>query len=439
MPEGSRERKSIGYDAFSVEQREGHRGYDILSDPEARERIKKRMLAFSMAIHDRGVESLVFLDRSARPLSWMFKDLWKRLYPTTASPDIHFVNIGTPSVLHGGQLGTTSYSSLDSRTSERLRQRIYDLPESDDWIRPEEIPQPWQQDAQSRAPEQTELKKLFKKQFDEKDVLIVDDLAASGRSQMVALALLSQAFPKAKAWQSGTFFRSEIGGSLLMDEKIDKKQLPWFREEGLAGVLELPDEDQHLLSAPITEAAAANIRKHLETRVRTYVEKGLELVPESLKLLQEFRSFVLPLAEGEMRSHLEELLKERQVFLEEFQKEKSLESLDWKRGKQLWQEIVQCLIESKLLEHEGVAERLGNLNTGSPEYSSISWALPVQAVLDQYKDIGKLRERSLTLRRELKQLAEEVLDHKQARGLLLVCRGRTPYLSACRTLNVRPG
>ena len=291
----------MGMEFGYVPELEKQPTYEILSNPETRERLKERMERFVEVVHDRKVDALVFLDRSARPLSWMFQDLWNGMYQEEKKPDVKYVNIGTSSHVHDGVahlLRSRYWGSYDhgtvGSTSDLLRHTVIDAEEKDVWFQTNQIPREWQNSMVEYMEVSEELQKIFQKSFDGKSVLIVDEMGASGKSQMAALGFFTLAFPDARKWEATSLFYSRQfhypkndGESSGINE--DRQIIPWLQELGMAGVLELPDEtllsgtisNEHIqkiipLVQNITNDLQENIKKFNFSEDRKHLEKNLE-------------------------------------------------------------------------------------------------------------------------------------------------------------------
>ena len=119
---------------------------------------------------------VVFLDKSARPYSYLFKERWKALYPDSEVPQIRFANIGT-------EKDKRDYSPYKSNPED--------------------------------------LRKIFgSKQFSGKRILIADDFVFSGLTLKYAKQLFSTAFPESAYVGSGSFYSS------LERADLDVKPLP---------------------------------------------------------------------------------------------------------------------------------------------------------------------------------------------------------------------
>lgn len=67
--------------------------YKILSNPNQREVIKRR--AIDLAHSARSAQTVIFLDRSARPLAHLMRQVFPIVYPDAELPKIKFLNIGS--------------------------------------------------------------------------------------------------------------------------------------------------------------------------------------------------------------------------------------------------------------------------------------------------------------------------------------------------------
>lgn len=216
----------------------------ILTEAKGREQIKNRMDRFVETVRDRKIDTLVFLDKSARPLSWLFRDLWKQKFPEDDRPEIKYVNIGwNEEGIHEGP------SELPSRGRDQLIKHHEVFPliqksaEQDNWWTEESVPAAVWNKVPSSSQNARILKKLFGDQFKDKSILIVDEVSYSGTSQLFAQKCFLEAFPDAKDIQSmNLFYGGQVDGGL-----------PFVRSRvGRSGVMEM-DADS-LLASPITEA-----------------------------------------------------------------------------------------------------------------------------------------------------------------------------------------
>ena len=383
--------------------------FEILSDPETREDIRERMVRFLRAVHDRKVDTLVFLDRSARPLSWLFRAMWKREYPEENVPDVKFVNIGTATETHAGQSSVLSKSEKDVSTFEARWERIWESVHEEKWLAPEEIPRSWMQIIRERGDWADSLARTFPDAFSDRDVVLVDEIGCSGRTQMTALALFAQTFPKARKIEAATFLQSKGG------EWNDKKLIPWFREEGMAGVLEIPDVES-LQSASLSRESVFRIRTDLEVRIARIEHEGLALVSTGLDAIASLEAALSEIfsADQVLRDRLRVLVERWKAMHEECVARGTIRPYSIQLESGIWIEAIRAVRDS---------ERYG---FGKAGFDGTSWkqfnqmmqavlegpsklahrAAKLRAAIDAHADLPALIARSKQLRREMEELAK---------------------------------
>lgn len=136
------------------------------------------------AIRDKHIDTIIFTDKSARPLSWVFMRAWRELYPNERSPEIRFLNIGaekTPS----------DFPDIITKplpTSEKIKKYAAEAIE------------------QFRIDKQ--LKKLYQGRGFEKGkrIIVVEEQVGTGLSCQIVKQGLERAFPKSRV----TLFDAEI-------------------------------------------------------------------------------------------------------------------------------------------------------------------------------------------------------------------------------------
>ncbi len=152
------------------------------------------------------VDAVIWLDKSARPLAWLTKDLWP-LLATDADgkvpemPEFKFVNIDrnqwTSSINPEGQ-GMSNVSKIDESIIRSLRSVFLSNPSDRRDGLVESI---------DDAPTQ----------FDGKTVLIVDEVLSTGRTLDYATKFFSRAFPEAKIasthWMGGLVGKGRAVGN----------------------------------------------------------------------------------------------------------------------------------------------------------------------------------------------------------------------------------
>ena len=82
-----------GIDYFAkIEKNAGMYRYTVEHfEPEARKEYMEEGAEFLIDAREKGVETIVFMDRSARPLAGFFRALWKRLWPDERPPEMKFM------------------------------------------------------------------------------------------------------------------------------------------------------------------------------------------------------------------------------------------------------------------------------------------------------------------------------------------------------------
>jgi|GEM_PF-6842253 len=67
--------------------------FDAISEY-SQEQLARRIVDLTEEVADQRPDTLVFLDKSARPVSWGLRAAWPLLFPEQALPQIKFVNVG---------------------------------------------------------------------------------------------------------------------------------------------------------------------------------------------------------------------------------------------------------------------------------------------------------------------------------------------------------
>ncbi|MFH1712093.1 MAG: hypothetical protein ABH846_02555, partial [Patescibacteria group bacterium] len=72
--------RRAGKPSFKEVVQEEVKKQEYLPEGEFRERLLRRAIEVTEQIHDKGFDLVVFMDKSDRPLSWMFRKIWKEKY-----------------------------------------------------------------------------------------------------------------------------------------------------------------------------------------------------------------------------------------------------------------------------------------------------------------------------------------------------------------------
>ncbi|OGH58891.1 MAG: hypothetical protein A2725_04040 [Candidatus Magasanikbacteria bacterium RIFCSPHIGHO2_01_FULL_33_34] len=102
---------------------------------------------FVVDIYSKNIDTIIFIDRSARPLAGFFREIWRRIYPDKKIPEMKFILIN---ILHG-----------ISTDPDKIRETFNN----------------------------------FKGDFNGKKVLIVDEIVESGETIQYTSDAMSDAFP----------------------------------------------------------------------------------------------------------------------------------------------------------------------------------------------------------------------------------------------------
>ncbi len=195
--------------------------FELIENPEFRKLLKHRVDQLVDRVHNQHDDCVVFLDKSARPISWLFKALWANRFPADSLPQLRFINVGT-----GHQARTE----------------------------PGRIP------AMDQEQADYQLQQTFGNQFDDKSVLIVDEVRASGQSAASAENIMRHAFSKAKQINHTFIFdASEVG------------YVPWMI---MPGVLNIVDLDDELLVRRLDEQELENLKDRIASHVTSELHRA---------------------------------------------------------------------------------------------------------------------------------------------------------------------
>lgn len=153
-PQAEKKEREAGGDYFAKIEEGMLRRTKEDFEPSLRKEYIEEGAEFLIDSRNKGVQTMVFMDKGARPLAGFFRALWRRLWPDESPPDMKFM---VSSRLY------VNYGPLDV--------------------------------ARAFAP--------AKDAFENKTVLLVDEVVASGATLEFAKQLLSEAFPKAKILKGG--------------------------------------------------------------------------------------------------------------------------------------------------------------------------------------------------------------------------------------------
>ena len=205
-------------------------------------------------------DTVIFLDKSARPLAWLTKELWDQMAPEPGSdeippmPDFKFLNIDREqwvNIVDEQGVGHVDVSKVDPGIIRSLRS-VFVTP-------------------QHKQEGLTERVDSAPTELDGKNVMVVDEVFSSGRTLNIATQLIRRAFPSASI--GGEYWMQKIATKGAATGNAD---LPvWYKsdEESGRGVGNRQAEKRHA-SSNITQRLGAWF---LSTRFPKPDEAALQL------------------------------------------------------------------------------------------------------------------------------------------------------------------
>lgn len=261
---------------------------------------------------------VVWLDKSARPLAWLTRDLWPTLaadaegaVPTM--PQMRFVNIDREQWLSTVDPAGTNKMNVDAVHPDIIRslrsifvQDKSALPETIDDTRIDDM--------------ETEL--------DGKTVLIVDEVRSSGRTLEIARKFFERAFPDASV--ATTHW---MGGSALKGGASGNADLPvWYRSDTELG-RGVGDRDTHLSQKSPNRIQNLG-RWFLSTKLRGPDSLSSQLRTELKQLAEDVREhkvLVVPSIDREIDDVAERAQRLNDMTLPEYREERQKNQLDTAR------------------------------------------------------------------------------------------------------------
>lgn len=387
--------------------------YEILANPDARGRLKERVRSLTEQIHDRRIGAVVFLDKSARPFSWMASEIWKKRYEGEKMPEVRFLNMGTASYENDGAarrlIGKASeipwYLSGDVARNVGAR----DLMNPDAWLSAADVPGQWQERIVEHVEELARLEETYRKSFDGRDVLIVDDFVATGQSILAALAVMNAAFPRAEFRATALFKSAGIG------KAADRARVPWLSVPGMSGVLELPESN--LVSARMTEADVERVRARLRDKLQECMREPLY----AMERFEETRDRFFALAESlseKIGSRAVDALRARAEVVGGFVQKIRMEGTPEAVPSEAFEKACSDLFTAAYAirnglsadEYDAMQRRVSDFSSAVPRgYPGFESACDIAWLLgpDGYASMPELLRRARQLRAEVTQLANE--------------------------------
>jgi len=199
--------------------------YEILKSPEDRMRYLQLTDNLVREMVENKTDTVIFFDKSARPVAWMIRQFWDQLAPppkpgqkTRKQPDIKFLNVDREQ--WGAITGRTEDGMVD--VDEIPQERITEL-----------------QQVMSSVPS-TGLEKGVEPDPDKswlagKHVMVVDEVRVSGDTLHMSQRILKRAFPEAEeivpvAWMEGQPVIDPRSG-----QRANKNNPIWYTETKVTG------------------------------------------------------------------------------------------------------------------------------------------------------------------------------------------------------------
>lgn len=224
--------------------------FSRLNNREWRREVLERVDQLIDQIKKNDIQELIFLDKSARPLSWLLRNRWEHIDKKSKPPKIKYIDLGLRE-RKGDQLGEETvieqiskeadalYESIDKDKRERYcddndwaiwKKNSFAQGEDVDgeiWMSRKHISKLYQ-DVVKRHPKLVE---QIRTRYGDKlgKTLIIDDLLFSGGTLRAAVAIFTEAYPEADVF--GVHFFNQ-------NAKRPQTQIPWFKNQRMVGVQE---------------------------------------------------------------------------------------------------------------------------------------------------------------------------------------------------------
>lgn len=283
--------KKIFVDALGREQHEVT--YTLLEDEKTRERLLVRMDALIDEVQSRNTDAVVFLDRSARPLSWLMKERFRMRFPDQQVPEMKFMNIHPEKAPH--TRGSIHEMDLDKSAT------------SDEWLEIDDIPKATQKFyVKSEAPAVRALQRRLGPQLAGKHVLVIDELVTSGHTLTASMVLLRAAIPEIAGVAGKPFFTQQVDCDLY-----PTKCIPWYTEKAAPGIME--SKNVAGFSVPVNSAGldawhetelAKDIKREGASFPDFYADEADEIFATLPVLTEAYASHYGAMSADEQSTHL---------------------------------------------------------------------------------------------------------------------------------------
>ena len=209
--------------------------------------MKERTKELVERIANEDVRLVVFLDRSARPVSWMLRAAWNEFADGNPMPKIKFANIGSEKKDVVGYVTPPRPYNFNTK-------KVYEEVARDYWGKlggSEEYIEKMKRDVGGLFPQKRDAQWRYSSQ--EGEILIVDDSACSGFTLELAAGFFQNHFPQAYV-NTYSFLRREDAALFKNNELGPEKlwqgvYLPWNTDKTLT-LLEEREDSKKITATP---------------------------------------------------------------------------------------------------------------------------------------------------------------------------------------------
>ncbi len=362
--------------------------WTVLKNPEYRQWLRDRMRRCITEIQRIQPETIVFLDKSARPLAWLLSGMWPK---GVQKPNIRFLNIGYPGVHPTADNLAYREKLFDFLLAEETRSpqlaKLFQKREkysySPRFVSGNEfvpgLPKPLFASGHASIVGRNDADSAFDGRVQSvraafrdcihagKSVVIFDENFASGMSVVYAADQLLKAFPGSKPF--GLYF-SKYGeqGPRSGKSEFAGTELPWIREPW-TGVYEWPTDDGAFTFAPTD-----NNRALIETATKKAVDRFIgDKLAGCVRLRDGVKAYLEHLQSEDASNAIEQkqqtnLIKKVRLVLAWLQK---LTSQSFEKNDVNWTQVL--LVKNFLKDHPDAYSGSGDLEDLSDAIDSLTY------------------------------------------------------------------
>lgn len=268
--------------------------YEILDDSDLRYEYVNLTKNLISKVMDEKADSLIFLDKSARPVSWLVRSLWDSIAiekfdeqgkPVIAAmPEMKFLNIdkeqwmpsmGRHELVDGADITLDNVHSdtIDSLTGVFTERSL----EPQDYVDKDEPTM-----------------------FDDKNIMIIDEVCATDLTRKIAHTLVKTAFQNAASIKSTHWMSPATSYDRKSGGRINSKTPVWYSNYTPHGRL-VADRDQKV-SSESNSVRQRRGAQFLSTRFPEIDERGVQLRQEMKQLGRDVKAGKMPVAPQSNRS-----------------------------------------------------------------------------------------------------------------------------------------